>query len=423
MKEFLEEKSKEINDLLINLEELNENIDLEVKGHPPIWNEDISDIKQFIDNLKEWFDKPRLKEIKDIISYLKKSLKDTRDFKIDNFSTYYLEIYDEVIEAKNIINDSDSKIKGKITSIILDSIILQTTKEELDSLLENIESLIDEINENIFNLDPKESEFLKLIKKEIESEVFKSINEQFGEITKLISDKTSLFTKASNLLKLAPIISEEILIKEYNKVRNIDEIWGKCDKIRILLDQTEIPTFNMINKSDYDVLLKIKTLQNDKEEISEMQDLSEIIKKLNSINDKIEEIIKELRDIYEDITDKLLLWIKILDDPKFTKKNDLLEECKTIIKNIEKFELEKISNLNDIDFMEELKKLLDKFNELKKIVENFLKSNINEDAKKILEDLDNIDKIKKDLGDNFWNAIKELSNSFDNIKIKIEWES
>ncbi len=309
--EYIEEKSKEINELLIDLRKLNENIDLEIKGHPPIWNEDIFSIKQFIDDLREWFDKPKLKEIKDIISDLKKSIKDRRKFKIDNFSTYYLEIYENINKAKNIIDEADSKIQGKITSLILDSIIRQINEEELDTLLENIENSIIEISENIFSLDTKESGFLELIKQEIESEVIDSIDEHFEELNKLISDKNSLFTKASNLLELIPQISGEILIKEYNKINDIDDIWEKCNEIRTLLDQTEIAALNELSDDDYKVLLKIQVLQNEKEKILELQDLSEIIEKLNEIGNTIKEIIEELREIFDDNIVKLQLWIKI----------------------------------------------------------------------------------------------------------------
>lgn len=250
MFEFLEEKSKEISNLLKVLEELNENIDLKPEGHPPIWNEDISDIKKFIDDLKEWLDKPRLKEIKDIITELKKSIKDKRNFNIDDCSTYYLEIYDYIIRIKTIIIDTSSELQEKITSLILNFIINQPIKEELDSLLENIEGMIEEINEKILGLDSKTSTFLKLIKGEIESEVIDSIDENFEELNLFINYNNLMFTKASKLLEVAPQISEEILINEYNKIKDIDEIWKKCNQIRSLLDQTEIPEIPKLNKSE-----------------------------------------------------------------------------------------------------------------------------------------------------------------------------
>lgn len=162
--------------------------------------------------------------------------------------------------------------------------------------------------------------------------------------------------------------------------------------------------------------MKFQEIQNDKGKILEIQDLSKMIEELEDLSKRIKDNLKELKQIFDVNINKLQLWINILENPKFPDNDDLSKECNTIIKDLESI------NIENLDFSE-LKKILNKFSGLKNKIEKLLKSKISIDAKKILEQLNNLDEVKENLGDKFWTAIKELSDTFDNIKIKIEWES
>ena len=420
--EFLEQRTEEINKLLTNLKELNEKINLESGSRPPIWNENVSDISQYIENLIEWIDRPKLTEIKKIIYDLKKISKDIRDFNIDNFSSYYLNIYDNIIEVKNIINKINPKIKEKITLLILDTIIRQIDKSTLNEYILSIENVINKINTEIFGLDDGENKFLNLVKEEIKNDIINSISEDFEELISLISIKKQTFLKASNLLKLAPRLTEQVLINEYNKTKDIDNLWNKCDNLRTLIDQIKIINLHDLKESRNEIIKKIEDLLNEKEEVFNLNDLSDIIEKLEHLKNKLQEKMNELKNLFNEITLKLHLWSKALNNPKFNSGHDKLERCNNLIERIDNLKVDIIDNLNEIDF-KELINNLDEYNKFKVEIEDFFKKNISENAKIILENLNNLDIIKRELGKDFYISIKEITEIFENLKIKLEWVS
>lgn len=46
---------------------------------------------------------------------------------------------------------------------------------------------------------------------------------------------------------------------------------------------------------------------------------------------------------------------------------------------------------------------------------------MSEDARKILDNLSNLEKLRNEMGDTFWIATKEMCDIFPQLKIKMEW--
>ena len=118
--------------------------------------------------------------------------------------------------------------------------------------------------------------------------------------------------------------------------------------------------------------------------------------------------------------------VKRLDSWSHAIEITMNNQEKVLDINIKISELKRKFNSLRFDSINDLKskELYDIFEEYYRItgdVEDFFKSLLSDEARKILDNLSKLDRIKDDLGDNFWPGIKELSDKFPQIKIKMDW--
>jgi len=69
----------------------------------------------------------------------------------------------------------------------------------------------------------------------------------------------------------------------------------------------------------------------------------------------------------------------------------------------------------------ELYDVFEEYYKLRRDVEDIFKDLLSDDAIAILNNLSNLEKLRREKGDTFWIAAKELCDAFSRLKIKLEW--
>ena len=412
----LDDLANKLDDLKQNVVERQENKTIE--GHPPLWSGEIYDLENFSNELQEWLDEPKLKEVKDITREFQGICNDKRKFQFDDNKSYYISILDILIRGKDVLdNINNDDIKKEGTRAILDQIFQQNDEDDLKIEVNKIEEFWREINDKIIGFNTENDVFIVKVKSDTTQNLIKSLKTGFNSDE--ISNEHLKIEKAKNSRELVKEIGSNAFFSDYDKNKDIDRIWNISDEIRKKLDSTNVDIGSIT-------------------EYTERMIFSELLKHIKSRNDALKESkLTKIKERMDDVSEKLTTWSEKINrsiDDDMTRLDSWLSAIENITTKPEKIQ-EMIVNISGLkqsfnslkfDNVKDLKtkELYDTFEEYYKLIkdiEDSFKTLLSENARKILDNLTKLKKIRDDLGDNFWEAVKELCDTFPQLKIKMEW--
>ena len=386
-----------------------------LRGHPPLWSGEIQDLENFTTELREWLDKPKLKEARDIIREFQEISDDTRKFQFDENNSYPISILDILTKGKEILgNLGNDDIRKEAARVILNQ-VSQRNEEELEVEIKKIREFGDEFNEKITNFDTERNTFIEEVKNECIKNLLKSLKTGFNsnEI------KNVHIEKAKKSRKLLKEIDPNTFLSEYEKNKDIDGIWNISNEIRKKLDSTNINTVSIPEDTKREIFNELLGYTNSKDEALNETNLTKIKGKLDDLFEKLKSWGNKVNRFIDDDIKQLDSWLTaIKNSGSIAKRIQDMTVKTTELRR--KFNSLRFNDVKDV----RLKELYDTFEEyykLKKDIEDFFEDLLSEDAKRILNNLPNLEKIRYEMGNDFWEATKELCDAFPHLKIKIEW--
>jgi len=378
---FLENKAKEVENLKGKLSEFVRNLESMKGKSPPRWSGDVKDLNKFVQELDEWIKSPKVKRAKDLIEELKKYANDHRSFK-GLGEDYFIKILDDLERAVRVLSKIENKqLKENASMKILDKL---QEEEEFSTVLQNIENYWKSFNE--FEKEKMRNEFLKVVKEELIVSLAKSNTFSLEEIRnakktlKKASDAVELLVKCG--------ISAQSYIKAYETSKSVDKIWEETASVRRLLEDTNIQFSDEVE----DPFREIK-------EILDLRD--EVIKKDNlfEIKNSLEDVKKRINDWREKIKKTFTEeYYKTKSLVEFAELENKLEEI------LNKFEEKLMESSNVSEIYAPYRELL----KIKSDAINKLEDQFSEAERKIIENIHKADELVDQMGDEFWNALKNL---------------
>lgn len=413
-------KVQKLDDLAIELNSSKERLKREppskLGGHPPLWSGEIPELEEFADELGEWLDEPKLKEVKNIIREFQGLCSDEREFQFDSNKGYYISILDILTQGKDVLkkNDNDD-IKKEGTRIILDHVFQQKKGEELKAEINKIEEFLDEFKEKMNNFDTKNDEFTEQVKDDIIKNLIKLLKTDFTKDE--VSKGYLKIEKAKKSRELLKEIDSNAFLSEYEKNKDIDRIWNVSDAIRRKLDSTNVDIESLSEDTQRKIFSDLLSYIKNKGDALKEPNLTKVEEKLDNISKELKGWGEKVNGFIDDDITRLDSWFSAVESSK--SGSEKIQGAK-IIALKQKFNALKFDNIKYIK-SKELYDVFEEYYKLKKDVEDFFKDLLSEDARKILNNLSNLEKLRNEMDDTFWKATKELCDIFPQLKIKMEW--
>lgn len=411
----LDDLAKTLNILMDKVESKNNNL---LEGRPPMWSGDISVLENYSNELQEWLDEPKLKQVKDIIKEFQMICDDKRRFQFDSDKNYYISILAILIRGKAVLEYlTYSNFKNEGIIALLDHVFQQNDTDDLEIKVNEIEAFWEEFTDEIIDFDTGNDVFIDKVKSDVTQNLIESIKSCFNNDE--ISDEYQKIVKAKNSRELLKEIDSNAFLSEYNEKKDIDSIWDISDHIRKLLDDTDINIIGISEDTHRKIFSELLNYVKSRDDALKKSDLTKIKEKLNVALENFEMWHNKINRFIEDDVKQLDSWLFAIEN---TENNP--ETNKDITVKIselkQKFNTLTFDNINDLE-SEELYDAFEEYYEVMKYIDSLFKTLLSDDAKKILDNLSKLDGIKNDLGDNFWSAAKELCERFPQLKIKMEW--
>ena len=391
---------------------------------PPLWNGEIQDLKNFTTELKDWLDDPKLKKVKDIIREFQGICGDKREFRFGENTSYYISILDVLRQGKEILSDiTNDDINKEAARIILNQVI-QQNKEELEGEINKIKEYWAKFNEKITNFDTKNDAFIEEVKKDSIEKLIKSLKVSFDSDE--VNSTYRKIEKAKESRELLKEIDSNAFLSEYDKNKDIDGIWNISDTVRKKLNATDVDTAGIpkdTNRKNFSISSGLLSYINSRDEALKESNLTEIEAKLDELFGKLKRWSKKVKGFIEGDIKRLDTWLTAIKNSQYNESqyNERIQDMTVKITDLrQKFNLLRFDNVKEI----KTKELYDTFEEyyaLKKEIKEFFKHLLGEDAREVLDNLSNLEKIRNDMGNKFWEATKELCDTFPQLKIKMEW--
>lgn len=387
-------------------------------GRPPLWSGDISDLEIFSNELQEWLDEPKLKQVKDIVKKFQIICGDKRKFQFDGDKNYYISILAILIRGKAILEDlTSNNFKKEGIRALLDQVFQQNDKDDFEIKVNEIEAFWEEFTDKIINFDTGNDVFIDKVKSDATQNLLESIKSGFN--TDEISDEYQKIMKANNSRELLKEIDSNAFLSEYNEKKDIDSIWDISDDIRKILDDTDINIVGIPEDTHRKIFGKLLHYVKSRDNALKKSDLTKIKEKLNVALGNFEMWCRKINRFIEDDVKQLDSWLFAIENTENNpeKNQDIIVKISELK---QKFNTLTFDNINDLE-SKELYDIFEEYYKMMKDINKFFKTLLSEDARKILDNLSKLDGIKNDLGDNFWIAAKELCETFPQLKIKMEW--
>jgi hypothetical protein len=407
----LDSLASELNDLKEKLKQETSKL----SSHPPLWNGEIQNLKNFTTELREWWDEPKLKEVKNIIREFRGICDDNRKFQFDENKSYYISILDILAKGKEILDAINNDIiKKEAARVILDQVFQQNEEEALEVEIKKIREFWDEFNKKIINFDTEDDIFIKEVKNEC---IEKSLKTGFNndEIRNVYQE----IEKANNSRKLLKEIDSNVFLSEYEKSEDINGIWNISDEIRRKLDSTNIDIAGVPEDTKRKIFNELLGYINSRDEALNEANLTKVKGKLDDLFEKLKSWGNKVKRFTDDDIKQLDSWLTAIKNSRSNSER-IQDKTFKITDLRQKFNSLRFENFKDIR-TKEVYGIFEEYYKLKKDIEDFFKDLLSEDARRVLDNLSNLDKIREEIGDNFWKATEELCNAFPQLKIKMEW--
>jgi len=416
-----EAEVQNLNNMASQLNDLKEKLKQEaskLSAHPPLWNGEIQDLKNFTTELKEWLDEPKLKEVKDIIREFQGICDDKRKFQFDENKSYYISILDVLCQGKEILSNIDNDdIKKEAARVILNQVFQQKKEEELKVEIKRIGEFLDEFNEKITNFDTENDDFIEEVKNECIKNLLESLKTGFNRDE--IRNVHLEIDKAKKSRKLLKEIDSNAFLREYEKNKSIDRIWNIGNEIREKLGDTNVDIAGVPKDIKRKIFIELLGYINSRNEALNEANLIKINAKLDEVLKNLENWGNKVNRFIDDDIKQLDSWLAAVKNSRSYPERiqDMTAKITDLSQRFNSLRFDDVKEIRT----EELYETFEEYYKLKKDIEDFFKDLLSEDARRVLDNLSNLEKIRVEMGDNFWNAAKELCNIFPQLKIKIEW--
>lgn len=389
-----------------------------LSGHPPLWNGEIQDLKNYAAELREWWDGPKLKEVKDIIREFQGICDDKRKFQFDENKSYYISILDILTKGKEILSAINNEIiKKEAARIILDQVFQQNEEEKLEVEITKIKEFWDDFNEKIANFDMENDVFIEEVKNERIKNLLKSLKTGFNNDE--IRNMHLKIQKSKESRKLLKEIDSNTFLSEYEKNKDIDGIWNISDEIRKKLDSTNIDIASVPEDTNRKIFSELLGYINSRDEALNEANLTMIKGKLDALFGKLKSWGNKVNIFIDDDIKQLNSWLTAIKNSR--SNSERIQDMTVKITDLrQKFNSLRFDDVKEIR-TNGLYSTFEEYYKLKKDIEDFFEDLLSEDARRVLDNLSNLEKIREEMGDNFWKATKELCNVFPQLKIKMEW--
>jgi len=413
---------QKLGDLAFELNSLREKLKQEPTGelgsHPPLWSGEIQDLKNFAAELREWWDEPKLKEVKDIIREFQGICDDKRKFQFDENKSYYISILDILTKGKEFLDTINNEIiKKEVARIISDQVFQQNEEEELEVEITKIKEFWDEFNEKIANFDTENDVFIEEVKNERIKNLLKSLKTGFNNDE--IRNVHLEIQKSKKSRKLLKEIDSNAFLSEYEKNKDIDGIWNISDEIRKKLDSTDIDIASVPEDTNRKIFSELLGYINSRDEALNEANLTMIRGKLDALFGKLKSWGNKVNIFIDDDIKQLNSWLTAIKNSR--SNSERIQDMTVKITDLrQKFNSLRFDDVKEIR-TNELYGTFEEYYKLKKDIEDFFEDLLSEDARRVLDNLSNLEKIREEMGGNFWKATKELCNVFPQLKVKMEW--
>ncbi len=387
--------------------------------HPPLWNGETQDLKDFIEGLREWIDEPRLKEVKDIIREFQGICDDKRKFQFGKNKNYYISILDVLRQGKEILsNISNENINKEAARVILDQVFQQNGVEELEVEINKIRKFLDEFNEEITNFDTKDDAFIAEVKNDSIKNLIKSLKTGFNSSG--VDNACHKIERAKKSRELLKEIDSNAFLNEYEKNKeDINGIWNISGTVRKKLNATDVDIAGIPEDTNRKIFRELLGYKEIRDDALNEADLTEIKREFDDLFEKLKGWGDKVNRFIEGDIEQFDSWLTAIKN----SGSDLKRIQGTTVKITDlrqRFNSLKFDEIKEVK-TKELYATFEEYYKLKKDINDFFKDLLSEDARKVLDNLSNLEKIRDEMGDNLWKATKELCDAFPQLKIKIEW--
>ena len=413
---------QKLDDLAIELnsskERLKREPPSELGGHPPLWSGELLELEEFADELGEWLDEPKLKEVKNIIRDFQGLCSDEREFQFDSNKGYYKSILDILTQGKDVLEKIDNgDIKKEGTRIILDHVFQQKKGEELKAEINKIEEFWDEFKEKIINFDTKNDEFTEQVKDDIIKNLIKLLKTDFTKDA--VSNGYLKIEKAKKSRELLKEIDSNAFLSEYEKNKDIDRIWNVSNEIRRKLDSTNVDVVGISEDTQRKIFSELLNYVKNRNDALKESDFTKIKKKLDDVFGNLGKWGEKVNGFINDNIIRLDSWLLAIQ--VFKSKSEKIQDITDEITPLrQKFNSLRFDNAKDVK-TKVLYGAFEEYYKLKKDIEDIFKDLLSNDARRILDNFSNLEELRNEMGDTFWIAAKELCGTFPRLKIKMEW--
>lgn len=387
-----------------------------LEEHPPLWSSDISDLENFSNELQEWLNEPKLKELKDIIREFQAICDYKRKFQFDGDKIYYISLLDILIRGKAVLeNINYDNIKKEGARALLDIIFQQT--DDLEIEVNAIEEFWKEFSDKIVDYNTGNDDFINKVKSDSSQNLIESLKTGFN--IDEIGDEYLQIEKAKNSRELLKKIDSNAFLSEYDEKKDIDMLWNISNEILKKIDSTDVDIVGIPEDTHRKIFHELLNYSHSINDALNESNLTKIKEKIEELSEKLTRWCSKINRFIEDDVKQLDSWLFAI---KITLNNPEQNQDITVkISELkQKFNSLRFDNINDLK-SKELYDAFEEYYKLTKDIGEFFKVLLSEDARKILDNLSNLDRIKNELGDNFWSAAKEVNDTFPQLKIKMEW--
>lgn len=376
-----EEKGTELDNMHLKLNSLEKQLQGEKERFPPRWSKDVKELEKWVNELEVWIKNPQINRSKELIDILKKLASDKRSFKglVEDYLIGVLETLENGVRL--LSETSIDSLKANIAQKILNKL---QEEEDIIGLVRDVKTYLKGIGD--FEALETNNEFIGTVK----NEELKNLSTPTDLSLEQIERAKATLKKALSAFEL--LSGYGIGIKAYNQtykaVKNVDLIWQEASNMRVMLSNTE---YTIIGKLE-DPFGEIKEIMNRRALSLKGNTLTEISLGLSKVEEQLRKWKAEIMAFFDSEyrrTKALAEFAKIGES-----LGQLLEDFQRLL-----------AESSDVNI---IYKPYQKLQVTKRRAMKKLESQFSEYERRIIENMEGADKLVEIMGENFWDALKDL---------------